>query len=255
MGLASSSIGASAAKRLVIFAPDCGPTANQAISRIIMFETKNAMRATHRLAFAAAMSAAAMLAIGAAQAHPHVWISAKAEMAFEGPNMQGVKHAWVFDEAFSTYVVQGLDANKDGQYSREELADLAKENVESLKEFDYFTFAKIGGKDAEFDAPRDYWLSFDGKLLTLNFTLPLKTGAPMREAVIEVYDPSYYVEFKFADAKSVTFAGGPAGCTALVKVPPAPDEAAQQKLAEADFNALDSSFSADFANRVILACP
>ena len=31
--------------------------------------------------------------------------------------------------------VEGLDTNKDGKYSREELAELAKVNVTSLKDF------------------------------------------------------------------------------------------------------------------------
>jgi ABC-type uncharacterized transport system substrate-binding protein len=191
----------------------------------------------------------------AARAHPHVWIDAAAEIVFSGADVTGIRHAWVFDEAFSTYVVQGLDANKDGQYSRDELAQLARENVESLKEFEYFTFGNMSGKELSFAEPQDYWLSFDGKLLTLHFTLPLSAAAPLRQAVFEVYDPSYYVEFKFAEGTPVTLSSAPMGCTASVKKPPPLDEAAQQKLAEADFNAIDSDFAAGFANRAVVACP
>jgi ABC-type uncharacterized transport system substrate-binding protein len=197
----------------------------------------------------------ALLAPLPAAAHPHVWIDAKAEVLFEGAQISGVRHVWTFDEAFSTYVVQGLDINKDGQYSREELAQLAKENVDSLEEFAFFTFAKIAGREATFEKPGKEWLEFDGKLLTLHFDLPLKQAVPLRHAVVEVYDPSYYVEFKFLDDKAVTLSGAPSGCSAKIQKPPELDTTAQQKLAEADFNQLDSSFSAEFANRAIVACP
>jgi ABC-type uncharacterized transport system substrate-binding protein len=192
---------------------------------------------------------------GLAMSHPHVWIDASAEVAFVGGQVAGINHAWIFDEAFSTYVVQGLDTNADGTYSREELAPLAKENVESLKEFDYFTFGNLSGKDIVFGSPKDYWLAFDGKKLTLFFTLPLQTAIPLKQAVFEIYDPSYYVEFKFASETAVKLASAPSGCSVSVKKPPELDPTAQQKLAEADFNALNSEFSSQFANRAVVACP
>ena len=43
--------------------------------------------------------------------------------------------------------VQGLDADNDGVYSKEELEPLAKINVESLKEFAYFTFVHLSDDD------------------------------------------------------------------------------------------------------------
>ena len=58
----------------------------------------------------------------------------------------GIEHHWQFDEAYSAFAVQGLDTNKDGTISREELAALAKENTESLSEFDFFTKLKVDGK-------------------------------------------------------------------------------------------------------------
>ena len=53
---------------------------------------------------------------------------------------------------------------------------LAKVNVESLKEYDYFTYAKANGKKADFvDPPPDYYLDYKDTMLTLHFTLPFKT--------------------------------------------------------------------------------
>ena len=93
--------------------------------------------------------------------------------------------------------IQGLDTDGDGVYSKEELDPLAKVNVESLKEFAYFTFVRIGKgeKALPLKEPVDYWIDYDKTLLTLHFTLPLETQLdPKTEQVaVDVYDPSFFV--------------------------------------------------------------
>ena len=75
--------------------------------------------------------------------------------------------------------IQGLDADGDGVYSKEELEPLAKVNVESLKEFGYFTFVRIGNdeKSLPLKEPVDYWIDYDKTLLTLHFTLAAREAA------------------------------------------------------------------------------
>jgi ABC-type uncharacterized transport system substrate-binding protein len=87
----------------------------------------------------------------AAEAHPHVWITAVSELLYAPDGtMTGVRHAWTFDDMFSTYALQGIETRQKGVYTREELAGLAQTNAESLKEFSYFTFAKADGKREKF---------------------------------------------------------------------------------------------------------
>ncbi|MEI9900970.1 MAG: DUF1007 family protein [Hyphomicrobium sp.] len=44
-----------------------------------------------------------------------------------------------------------------------------------MKEFDYFTYAKLGSTALKFKPPVDYWLDHTDKgILTLHFTLPLE---------------------------------------------------------------------------------
>ena len=97
-----------------------------------------------------------------ALAHPHVWVTAKAEVVFAPDGrVTGVRHHWTFDEAYSAYVTQGLDKNGDGKLSPEELQDLANENADSLVEFDYFTVLKARGKPQAFDPPREARMSME----------------------------------------------------------------------------------------------
>ena len=129
----------------------------------------------------ALLAAAVCMAAGAAQAHPHVWVTMTEELLYAPDgSVTGVRHTWTFDDMFSAFAVQGLDQETNGTSTREELAPLAKVNVESLKEYAYFTYAKVNGKrqrDA-FADPIDYWLAYDPKdtVLTLHFTLPFKTA-------------------------------------------------------------------------------
>ncbi len=193
-------------------------------------------------------------------AHPHVWVTMTSEIAYD-PNgqVEGVRHAWSFDEAYSAFAVQGLDTNQDGTTSREELQELAKINTESLIEFNYFTVVKADGKKQEFAAPKDYWLEFDGTNLTLHFTLPLATAikAP-RTLWVEMYDPTYFVSFSFNEKpEPVTLAGAPAGCSLTVNRPKPPETANLQAMGETFFNTLSSGsdYGAQFASRVLVACP
>ena len=91
---------------------------------------------------------------------------------------------------FSTYALQGIETKTKGVYTREELAPLAQTNVESLKEFDFFTFAKADGKKEKFLEPVDYFLEYKDAALTLHFTLPLKTPVKPKALALEVFDPA-----------------------------------------------------------------
>ena len=64
---------------------------------------------------------------GPAQAHPHVWITAKAEIVYAADgNVSGVRHHWTFDAGYSAYLTQGLDKNGDGNLTPDELQEVRR---------------------------------------------------------------------------------------------------------------------------------
>src|SRR5215210_4966528 len=200
------------------------------------------------------------LAWGApALAHPHVWVTAKAELIYASDGkVAAVRHSWTFDEAYSAFVTQGLDKNNDGKLSSDELQELAKVNTESLAEFEYFTHLKANGAKQAFDAPRDQQMTFQNGAATLSFDLPLKRPAANRMVAFEIYDPSFFVAFAMAEGEdAVKLADAPKGCAATVTRPKPVDAAQQQRLSEAFFQALTATadYGASQANKVIVACP
>jgi ABC-type uncharacterized transport system substrate-binding protein len=191
-----------------------------------------------------------------ANAHPHVWITATSELIYAADGaITGVRHAWTFDDMFSTYALQGMESKVKGVYTHEELAPLAQTNVESLKEFGFFTFAKADGKKQKFDEPVDYFLEFRDGLLTLHFTLPLKTPVKSKEMALEVFDPTFFVDFKFAEQNPVRLVGAPTACQISFQRPN-DGAASAQRLGEQTFmNGENSNFGAMFANKIAVACP
>jgi ABC-type uncharacterized transport system substrate-binding protein len=192
----------------------------------------------------------------AAQAHPHVWITATSELIYASDgSITGVRHAWTFDDMFSTYALQGIETKAKGVYSREELAPLAQTNVESLKEYAFFTFAKADGKKEKFQEPVDYFLEYKDAALTLHFTLPLKTPVKSRELALEVFDPSYFIDFTFADKNPIKLVGAPAACQMKFQRPN-DGSANAQRLGEQNFmNGDNSNYGAMFANKITVDCP
>ena len=199
-----------------------------------------------------------VLAFGAnvAQAHPHVWISASSELVYAPDgSISGVRHAWTFDDMFSTYALQGIETRVKGVYSREELAPLAQTNVESLKEFDFFTFGKADGKKEKFLEPVDHFLEYKDAALTLHFTLPLKTPVKPKKLALEVFDPAFFIDFKFADKDPIRLVGAPAACQMKFQRPN-DGTATAQKLNEDSFASGDNSnYGAMFANKITVECP
>ena len=207
-----------------------------------------------------ALATLALFAAGQAHAHPHVWVTMKSEVVYRADGAAtGVRHAWTFDDMFSTFATQGLASKEKGKFTREELAPLAEVNVSSLKDFDYFTVALANGKKADLKAPVDYYLEFTDGLLTLHFTLPLATPVKAQSIDIEMADPTYFVDFSFAEKEPVRLTGAPEACKIAAQRPGEGGTQAkpQGQPGEAFFNNLgaSSNYGSRFASKITVRCP
>lgn len=193
-----------------------------------------------------------------ASAHPHVFITSQSEILFGADQrMAGVRQTWTFDEFYSAMAVQGLDTDGDGKFDRAELSELAKLNVESLKEFDYFTYVKESEDEfLPLSEPIDYWLEYGDGKLTLRFTLPLQQPRDVRAkpVTLDVYDPSFYIAFSFATERPIALSRAPDGCKATVEKIASDSDAT--RLSEAFISQLGagSTLGAQFAQTVTVSC-
>ena len=201
-----------------------------------------------------------LIAAEAASAHPHVWVTMKSAVVYGADgSITGVRHAWTFDDMYSAFAVQGLESKNKGEFTTEELKPLAQVNVESLKEYDFFTYAKANGKNVTFTEPVDYSLEFNPKdtVLTLHFVLPLKAPLKAKALELEVFDPSYFVDFSLVEKDPVSLEKAPAGCQIGLAKPQEMTKEMAQKLAEIppDGKIPDNSYGAAFSNKISVKCP
>jgi len=204
---------------------------------------------------AAACVAAAF--VSPAGAHPHVWVTVTSQVVYDANGAAtGVRHAWKFDDMYSAFALEGLPQKTKGVFTREDLAGLAEVNISTLKDSDFFTYAKAGSKDVAFGEASDYWLDYKDEVLTLNFTLPFKTPLKEKNFSIEVYDPSYFVDFGFAEKDAVALVGAPAQCQAAIQKPKQATAApGQQLMSDAQAMAMMDNWGQNFASKIAVKCP
>ncbi|MFN3686228.1 DUF1007 family protein [Salinarimonas sp.] len=226
------------------------------------------MTRSRAASFAIALAAALALPTASVLAHPHVWVTAKAEIGYDDEGrIAEIAHRWTFDEFYSSFVTQGLPTRADGSIEPTYLAEIAELNATSLIDFDYFTFVNLDGVEVGFGDPTDYEMTFDGKQATLHFRLPLARPQEARShVVVEIWDPEFFVSFRIADGdEAVTVENAPGACAVDVTRSTSFDIslAAEQnilqmeRLSESLFDALTQmqGSESDFVNRVLVACP
>jgi len=201
----------------------------------------------------------ALVLTARADAHPHVWVTMQTELIYSPDGtIIGVQHTWAFDDMFSVFATQGLEGKTKGEFTREELAPLAKVNIDSLKEYDYFTYVTADGKKAPLSDPPEgkYWLDFKDSILTLHFILPLKQPVKAKDLKVEIYDPTIFVDFEFAKDRPVSAANLPAQCKMTFERPREMTYAEGKALSNipADQPNTQMAWGAMFANKILVNC-
>ena len=176
---------------------------------------------------AAAAFAGAVCAAVPAMAHPHVWIDMRSDVVFDDKGLiTGLNLMWTFDDAYAQVALDGMDANGDGDYSPQELEPLTKENLESLKDYDFFTVMRFNGDKQPFGPIVESGQLWSNNKLQLHFQLPLKTPIdPVKgEFVTKVYDPEFYIAIDYVKDDPVSVIGSmPKNCQLVMK--PVPTDA------------------------------
>jgi len=187
--------------------------------------------------------------------HPHVWITARAEVVFLDGQVTEIHHHWTFDAAYSAYAVQGLGSS-DGTLGDGQLRLLAKINTDALGEFGYFTLLTANDQAQAFAPPRDYAMVLNQGQLTLTYTLPLKAPSPRGQALLfEFQDPTYFASFTLAEGDdAVQLVQAPQGCVATVTRPTS--ALPGQTFSDAFIQALSaqSSFGANAIIKAVITC-
>lgn len=170
----------------------------------------------------------------AALAHPHVWVDMQSTIVFTDEGLiKGVDVEWTFDDAYAQVALDGLDVNKDGFYSQAELAPLTRENIDSLKSYEYFTVMRANGEQLKIADVTDAGQIYSSDKLSLHFQVPLATPLDPRKSkfMLKVYDPEFFIDFEYPKQDGADVSGNmPRQCTLDVKPVPTDAELEQTRL-------------------------
>jgi ABC-type uncharacterized transport system substrate-binding protein len=162
--------------------------------------------------------AGAILALSAATAwaHPHVWIDMSSDVVFDDKGqVTAVNIEWTFDDGYAQVALDGLDTDGDGVYSATELEALTRENMDSLKDYDYFLHAFADGKPLRIQPAKDPGQIYSNERLTLYFTVPLEKPVDPKKSdfYYRIYDPEFFIAMDYIKDQPVTAQGPlPEGC-------------------------------------------
>jgi ABC-type uncharacterized transport system substrate-binding protein len=137
-------------------------------------------------------------------AHPHVWVSTRAQVVLVGGYLDKVQVTWSFDELFTSLVLMDNDANSDGQLSSAEVANVRRTYFDNLKGYDYFAHLSLGKRSlpvtvTEFNAT----ITAAGNAV-YTFVIPVGQRLDTKTAFsFAFYDESFYTDMVFEKQEPV----------------------------------------------------
>jgi ABC-type uncharacterized transport system substrate-binding protein len=206
----------------------------------------------------------ALAPTGQAVAHPHVFSTMRTMvLADDAGLLKAVGVEWTFDENYTQFALEGLDANGNGTYEPAEIQPLTDENIKNLLESQYFTFVKQNGKLLEQGPVTQYGqdLGNDSRL-KLFFIVPLKQPVDPKTSAIEikVYDPDFFIAFDYEQTEATKLQGKLAdGCKMDLKPLPSTEDMDQTRTFLADKGTewtpdQPTDFGSMFAQALVVSC-
>lgn len=159
------------------------------------------------------------LGVGAAEAHPHVFIDNRLTFSFADGKITGFTTDWRFDEIFTEDLLSQFDTDGDKQFSKAESIEVRDGTLPNLAAFRYFTYIYLDHRDLGEMAPADFVADVvDGAVrFQLIYKLPEPVDPHQHKLAVSIYDHEYYVEVLMAEEEPTRLDGkGAEGCTAHV---------------------------------------
>ncbi len=156
-----------------------------------------------------------------ALAHPHLFATMQTALLMTPESkIRALRIRWNFDEVYTQFSLEGLDANGNGTYEPEEIQPLTDENIKNLLESKYFTVAKQAGAEIPLSPVTVYGQEMENAKLTLWFELPFAAPVDPKSGTFEarIYDPDFFIAFDYKPDAPPTIEGAlPADCAMELK--------------------------------------
>ena len=143
-------------------------------------------------------------------AHPHIFMSAEANLVFNENGFEGVQNRWVFDELYSKAMLETADKNKDGKFSPEETKTLREIILSPILKFSYYNYLALGSKFVIPSSIGKVTASFEQRKLVLVFStgFDIPASKDYTLLLLAVTDPTNYIQIS-ADLNKSTVQAPP----------------------------------------------
>ena len=158
----------------------------------------------------AAALAVPLVIAAPAGAHPHVWIDTVTTFEVAAGKVTALKFEWRFDEAYSAEMVHDFHKRGGPTFDPAEIAQMKQKAFVHLKDQNYFTLVRVGGKKLTNLTATDFAPRLEpGGILVYAFTLPLPQPVdPARTPIgITWFEETFYIDMGPAEDQPARFAG------------------------------------------------
>lgn len=130
-----------------------------------------------------------LLFVTALFSHPHTFMDVYPTFKSEGEKTT-LNFKWIMDDMTSAILIMDLDTNGNGKIDANENKYIQKEYFSMFKEYDYYTYVKVKGKNVSYGEPKNFQASIEQGKICYSFDIVL--NAVLKDVVIEFGDKAYY---------------------------------------------------------------
>jgi ABC-type uncharacterized transport system substrate-binding protein len=128
--------------------------------------------------------------------HPHVFIDYTVNFVFDQNGLAGIETKWIFDEMYSSMLIQDYDVDKDGRFSNSEIITTKQDAFSNLENYNYFIYLSINSENFKVESIENFSVDvYDNKVI-YSFSIPWVVPATLsyKEIEISMYDETYSVD-------------------------------------------------------------
>lgn len=197
-----------------------------------------------------------LLLVTSAAAHPHMWVDLESRvMLNEEGRATAIKQVWLFDDFFSTAVIEDAGLHPDGVDAgiQEEIDRI----VTTLKPYNYFTLIKHGNRTLPLMFVGDVTWEVIQNRIQMTFTVRIDDyiAIETRNFSYAIFDPTYYVEMAHLEGATIKIEGEATdNCNSWIEQPnPSSDAVALSQSTTLDSDP-DETIGRLFAETVHVNC-
>lgn len=142
-------------------------------------------------------------------AHPHMFLTSRAEFVWDKASLAGCYLEWTFDAFFSADIIQAYDEDMNGSFNERETREIYNKAFINLKNYYYFTFIRQGSKRTNPPAVSRFSASQKNGKLSYRFFVDL-SGAESGDIYLAVYDYTFFCDIALPETGAVSLTYDPA---------------------------------------------